>query len=137
MPIQVVESRAPKTLVQLVVEQTGMQITVKAGTFKLSDVVETLEEDQEVTIPVRTVDTDVIGYLVRVKADGKIAVFVDEVQRDGLDDLYNFTSKSPWKLISNLFLVRVPADATTLDGETIRVDHVLELIPPSGPKGGA
>jgi hypothetical protein len=70
--------------------------------------------DETVPIPVREYPTLIFGFLVFVKKDGELALFVDEHIQDGVDMSYEFTRDGPYVLFAYLFRVTVPAGTNDL-----------------------
>jgi len=131
MGVTVHESRSQRasTLIGLSVEQSGMDITVKAGDFRWKHAVYTLAQDEvcEVEADAQHVKS-VIGYLTRDTITKAIDILVDEVLHDGVDTAYDPKrgDEVPWEIIHNLFIARVPAGATSLDDATIKVYHIID-----------
>jgi len=133
MPFSVTEQKAKPTVhaIGLSVEQSGMTVTVKAGTFKMSGVDYEFTEDQDfVATADPTDDTVVTGYLTREIATGNPVLVVDEEVLDGSDVPFNFQG-SAYKLLHKFYQLRVPAGATDLDAVDIQVFSIVE--PPAPP----
>ena len=97
MPVGITPTYAKPDVAALTLPVTvsGMTITVGQGTIKHEGVDETLSEDVDHVVTADPINpTDVLGYLVRVKADSSIDVVVDEVIEDGVDEMY---VSPPWR----------------------------------------
>jgi len=93
-------------------------LTVEAATLSWDDLIDYAfdEVDYEYT-PDATYQTDLIGYICRDASPDPddLVLFVDEVLKDGVDDVYDFagTDLTP---IHVLFIASVPA---TVDLDTV------------------
>lgn len=108
----------------LTVEQTGMTLTVKAGSFKMSGEDHTLTEDSEHTV---LAGKCTLGYLVKHKVSGDISVVVEETD-DEDTEVYNW-KQGEYDLLFSIFNVTTPVDAVTLDDVQI---NVYEIYDPEG-----
>lgn len=96
-------------LVDLAVTLTGMNVAVGNGTVRFNGANRAFDGD-DVDLPVEGSARVVDGYIVRVVADDSIELFVD----DG--DGYTFARSGPYECIAQVFSIKVPASATTLEG---------------------
>jgi len=117
------------TLMELVVEVSGLDITVRKGTFKIAGV--DYELDSDVTHPV-TLDADdptsVMGYLV-LDPSGDVALFIDELVHDGADQMYQFSRRGPYVLLAQLFnMQKIPPATTDLAGLDMVVQRSVKPV---------
>lgn len=109
--------------VALDVQQNGMDIIVKSGSFRVRGIDFQVAED--ITYTASSNQTYVVramGYMARSKEDDSIDLVVDEIVMDG------FTKNSRWdntryELLCPLFWANIPISAVTLDDATIIVRH--------------
>lgn len=126
MPIVQIDRNGRDGSVDLQVLQSGMDVTVKAGAFRVKGEDLTLTEDEIFSATANaTYDTSVVGYLCKDWGDGdKIVLVVDEVLRDGIDGSSRWDSAA-YKAIHTIFTMDVPAGAVDLDGVDIRVRKIV------------
>lgn len=105
--------------INLAVSQSGLQISVAAGNFKVSGTDYTLDTQQDFTAQNQANDCLCVGYLKRDTATQAISVLVDEIVDDGVDESIIFNDLVDTEILFKIFEVLVPANSTTLDGETI------------------
>jgi len=114
----------------LAVTVSGMTITVGQGAFKHNGADEVLDDDVDHVVTADpTNPTNVLGYLVRVKADSSIDVVVDEVVEDGVDEVYAFDDASPYEFLHLFYYVEVPANETNLEDLLTATYPIEEQIP--------
>jgi hypothetical protein len=116
--------------IALTVEQAGMKMTVKAGSFTLDGEEKSLAEDEEYTVGQRAEDTTVAAFLVEDTSDGSYHVLVDEFIHDGIDEKYVFARGGQYKLIERIYDMEVPGGTTTLDDIDVRLKTTVEYTPP-------
>jgi len=111
----------------LQVLQSGMDITVKAGSFRIKGQDFTLAEDEVFTaVADATYDTAVVGYLCQdLNNGGQLALVVDEVLQDGADTPARWDSTA-YKSLVPAFIVNVPAGATTLDDVVVTARKLVD-----------
>lgn len=126
MAVNVIKQRSKPSVnaVGLVVEASGLEITVRAGEFVISGNRYSLEEDEVATItPHPDLDTWVRGYLVTQVSDGSTHVLVDEVVKD--EEPFWF-SDDDVKFLHLLFWGVLPVGASSVDDVDITVVHIVE-----------
>ena len=110
---------------KILVEQSGMDLTVKAGVFTINGVEHELAADELFTATADGASrTSVVGYLVEEVASGDVDLLVDETLMNGEDTGYAFERGGPYKAIHRLFAMIVPAGVTTLDGVDVAVSYI-------------
>lgn len=125
MPINIITQFAKPASVELAlpVKQSGMAVTVEAGTFRINGVKHTLSENQTFTATERAEVAYIDARLVEY--EGEVFVLVDEAVADSGEDLETFDWEgSPYTVLWALFWFKVPAGTTTLDGVPINVLRV-------------
>lgn len=128
MSVTVVKQRAAGGIhsVSLSVEQSGMDVSVKSGQFRVSGVDYEFTEDQDFSAEAAAeCDTIVTGYIAKDVSTGVLVLIVDEEVLDGEDVPFIF-SGSGYDPIHRLFSLKVPAAATSLDGVDVTVYHIVE-----------
>ena len=119
MNITIVESRSAQDSQALEIEQSGMVLTLKAGTLKIAGEDLTIEEDFTHTVDSNPDHpTELIGYLVKNKSDGALNFLVDEIVDDGVDEPYKFPPDGPYDLVCPLFDIKMLQGVSTLDDAT-------------------
>jgi hypothetical protein len=93
--------------VQLAVELSPTEITVRGGPFRVNGVDYVLAEDQVHELPKEDVLVSLAGHLVKDKKDGTIAVFVDEMRDNHIDVAYDWESSEDYEHLYNLFHANV------------------------------
>ena len=101
---------------KLPVTVIGDTIMVSSGSVTFDNVQYVLQEDETYTVTPRQVVTNVSAYLVLdiTKEPFMLRVFVDESLEDGVDVPYTFESEGDYQLLSFLYVIKVPAQATDL-----------------------
>lgn len=123
--IYITTIKAPANIhsVVLVVEQSRMALTVKAGSFRISGQGYTLDEDFKCVI---SPGSHVMGYLVENKNTGDVSVVIEETN-EADNDTYDWIS-GEYNLLHSIFNVTVPSDVTTLDDVPINVFEIKEPV---------
>lgn len=130
MTINWTEVQAPpaQNAVDLTITQTGMTITVEAGSFTIASVGYTLATDQNfIATADPTNDTVACGYLVKEISTGDIELMVDEVVMDGVDTPFDLDDGT-YQLLHNLFAIKVPTGVANLDTETMEATKIVPLV---------
>lgn len=112
----------------LEVVQSGMDITVKAGSFKVEGADYSLGEDHVFTATERPERVDAIAWLVQRKSDDVVLVVVDELVFDdnaGWPDHYDWTD-SPYRKLKRIWHSNLPSNTTSLDDVGIYANKVAE-----------
>jgi hypothetical protein len=118
---------APTTHAQeLVLEQVGMLLRLKAGDFTAMKASYTIIQDEEYTLAVDAALRYISGYLVWDTVAEDAGFLVDEIY-DG-ESGFDFEG-SIYNALQPLFSFVVPADATTLDAIDISVYHMVAPTP--------
>lgn len=131
MPINVRTTKTRDSVFDLVVEQSGLTITLKAGACHVRHQDVELLEDQVFTAePDADYATRVTGFLARHKTSGDIVLAVDETIAND-DDIEYRWPQSDYEAIYEVFRCEVPAAATDLDDVKIYVSHLM-LRPQKG-----
>lgn len=114
---------------ELAVTQEGMNITVKAGTFRVKHEDFELTEDAVfAAVADSTYQTNVVGYLAQDLGDGgAVVLVVDEVLLDGVDAPSRWDSAA-YRVLHAAFMARVPAGATTLDAVPVYAMHLTQPV---------
>lgn len=114
-------------LLDLTVEVSGMDITVKAGAFKAAGGEHELLEDVVFIATNRVENAWLDGYLVKAKDDGEIGLLIDERLSDGVtsDDAYQWEG-GPYEQIIRVFEIHVPGGSSSLETLELQVNRVLE-----------
>jgi hypothetical protein len=114
----------------LEVQQSGLDITVKSGSFRVRYTDYVLAEDATFSA---TSDPDyavrATGYIAQAVADDEIVLVVDEVVMDD-DARPSRWDNATYRLLCPIFVVDVPAAATDLDGTTVHVRHLAKEVTP-------
>lgn len=117
--------------VDLQVLQSGMDITVKAGSFRVRGEDFVLAEDEVFTaVADATYETMVVGYICQDLGNGgQLVLAVDEVIRDGVDAPTRWDS-DVYRVLHTAFSVSIPAAATTLDGVDVIARKLVDQNAP-------
>ena len=115
---------------QLVVEVSGLDLSVKAGTVVNYTVERELAEDKDYTVtPSADYPLLVEAWLVLVKATDALDVLVDEIVDDGEDVRYVFDDESPYKKLRMLAYGQLPAGATSIDDGDFTIKKIVMKVP--------
>jgi hypothetical protein len=114
---------AENTIVDLEVVQSGpMILTIEAGPVWWKGVDHSIVEPVHYEVSEEVEARWITGWVVQSKSSGELSLLVDEGLLGELG--YDF-SASDYLPVYNIFEVRVPATATTLDAATVRVKRVV------------
>lgn len=114
-------------LVELDVSESGLDLTVAAGSFAVKGQSYDLAEDQQATVsPHATSPTWVAGYLAQHRESGEVALVVDEVVYGSGDEALDFGA-TEYELLHRLFTARVQAGAMNLSDIQVSVFHLVSL----------
>jgi len=116
-----IEQKANSIALDLEVEQSGMVVTVKAGTFIIRGVEYSLESDQEFTASENPGDLFIDAKLCL--DDDTVMMIVDEIEPDGRS--YDWRG-SPYEVLWPMFYMNVPANTTSLDDVDVQVYRVTK-----------
>lgn len=113
--------------IDLGVEQSGMSITLKAGSFKYNGVDYELVEDQVFEATERDDVTYIDARLCRDTTDNSIILIVDEMIDIGGEpgDRYEWHN-SPYEVLWPMYVFKVPASTASLDAIEISAYRVVE-----------
>ena len=117
---KVSRSPASQHRVSLVVTAERAALHVGAGSVVVSGIEYALSSEQTYTLTTRALRTQVIGYLVRNRDSGAVAVLVDEIVTDGADVPFDFAG-SRWEQLHMLYSFAVPANVDDLTDLAIDV----------------
>lgn len=127
--MKTIEQRSVDHELDLAVEAAGMDITVKAGSFKYQGADLELVEDAVFTVSTRSGSAWLDGYLVKEVATGDIGVLVDERVSDGVElDLAYEWEGSPYERLLRVFEMAIPSDTSSLSGLELCVCRMI--MPP-------
>lgn len=113
--------------VSLLVEQNGLNVTVRAGSFVIAGTSYELSQDQVYTHVSDSLKMWVSGCLAKNRATNVVQLFVDEVKDDGVDTHYRFLDTDPYELLHRLFNVEIPANTPSLNSLDVQVTPVVAL----------
>jgi hypothetical protein len=128
MPILKHTQRSPAQVnsVQFAVSVSGAVITVASGSFVIAKEALALTDSEEFTITSRPEDTDVHGYLVKDTDNaGEVRLLVDEVFSDD-PEAYTFSRTGRFRLLYELFKVKVPPNTSSGEGLDLQVSEIVE-----------
>ena len=112
----------------LAIQQSGLDITVKAGTFRVRRTDYELDEDAVFTAtPNPDYTVRATGYIAQAVSDDDVVLVVDEVVEGDPPSRWD---NSTHRLLCPIFVVDIPAAATDLDGTTIYARHLVKEVAP-------
>jgi hypothetical protein len=113
--------------VDIPVSVAGMDILVGPGTYKMLGNSGSFDTCETHTVSVNTeYSRGLRGYLVESRSDHSLALLVDELEQDGVDQWFSFP-ESPFVATHIFFDVLIPAGATSLESLDF---HVYQLLLP-------
>lgn len=105
--------------------EAPMDIRVGAGAFKIEGTDYEFDADHVHTCTADPTDTTmVVGWIQKDKASGNVELVIDEVVQDGADQQYQ-PDRATKLLLHRLFQILVPAAATSITNETLRVARII------------
>lgn len=124
--------RTPRFDVQLPVEVEGLDLTVRAGTFRMDGKAYVLEEDEIYTItPNETEKVSAFFYLVEMKNDQTVRVFVDEMIGD--EAPVPMLDPVDMTVLHRLGSLMLPPGGDSLEDEDVTI-QVMRLVPEIQPE---
>jgi len=134
MTINVREQKATESIhvVDMTVEQTGLDVTVKAGSFKVGGQDYTLVEDSVYTAQNVAERVYVNAYLVWDTVQEEVSVMVEEMP-DSDPEAYEWNG-SPYENLHCVYNIVIPASTSSLDAIDIDVHKTIPA--PSSQEGG-
>ena len=110
--------------IELAVEQSGLDITVKSGSFRYESVDYALGQDFTFTATQRPEKTDVIAFFAIRDSDGVVVVVVDENVYDetGWSESFEWDG-SGYTRVCAIWNTNIPANTATLDDVNINIYH--------------
>lgn len=103
-----------QTQVDLLVEVSGLNITVKAGSMVIAGKPVVLSKDTVYKASTHAQLSWLRGFLVRERTTGNVTVLVDEYVVDGEDSPFEFLPTCPYDPLYALYAAKVPSGTTDL-----------------------
>lgn len=123
--------RTPRFDVQLPVELSGLEVTIRAGTFRLDGKSYVLTEDESyVVTPNDDERVRAFFYLVEMKSDNSVRVFVDDMIGD--EAPIPMVDPKDMKVLHRFVSLVLPPQADSLEDDALV--YVMRLIPEIQPQ---
>ena len=110
-------------------DELKLAVVVKDTSLTVAGVARVLSDDEgyAVSIPDKGIAMTITGYLVVEKASSKARLLVDEVPADGTPP-FRFAG-SDFELLTQLFVIQVPANTPDLGAVTCSVHTLSPIVP--------